>query len=227
MYIRKLGIAFKTHSDTTLSQEMSSGSCTCFGRIRPDKECRFTSPCGRADVEPKSKCYGVSPGVRVHRLLSSSTLPPPPSVAGAAASLLGLACLSLPKQPMINEALNTSSLSSGPGEPPQLNKQAQPLFYPAATILGLRWVDRQPPLPPLPPPAPSAGRNSQDLSELARINESPDISRRSTCVRDPTKSHLGVSERRENIPASSLNMCGTQAHTLAPYGGAVYERNML
>lgn len=152
---------------------------------------------------------------------------PPPSVAGAAASLLGLACLSLPKQPMINEALNTSSLSSGPGEPPQLNKQAQPLFYPAATILGLRWVDRQPPLPPLAPPAPSAGRNSQDLSELARINESPDISRRSTCVRDPTKSHLGVSERRENIPASPLNMCGTQAHTLAPYGGAVYERNML
>ncbi len=124
-----LGITLKMYNNATLSKETALGSCTCVGRsvcIRPDEECRFTSLCSHADVEPKSKCYGVSPGVQIHRLLSTSpihtpsSLPPiphhtssfpskpstspllcpfPPSAAGAAASLLGLACLSLPKQP--------------------------------------------------------------------------------------------------------------------------------
>lgn len=45
-------------------QEMAPGSCTCsvcLACIRPDVECEFTGLCSCADVEPKSKCYGVSP----------------------------------------------------------------------------------------------------------------------------------------------------------------------
>lgn len=101
------------------AQEMAPGSCTCSVRlacIRPDEECGFTGPCSRADVEPKSKCYGVSPrSVSRPSLLlvptqfwpspcSPTCCAPPPApkpVAGAAASLLGPACLSLPKQPWL------------------------------------------------------------------------------------------------------------------------------
>lgn len=140
------------HNNATLSKEMALGSCTCIGRsvcIRPDKECRFTSLCSHADVEPKSKCYGVSPGVQVHRLLSTSPIPtspiptppglPPipqhtssfpctpstspllcpfPPFSGRSCSIPAGPCLFISSEAaMINEALNTSSLSPGPGEP--------------------------------------------------------------------------------------------------------------
>lgn len=142
-----LGITFKMHNNATLSKETALGSCTCIGRsvcIRPDEECRFTSLCSHADVEPKSKCYGVSPGVQVHRLLSTSphphpfwpsTYPPPhlllslqalhlssplspPPISGRSCSIPAGPCLFISSEAaMINEALNTSSLSPGPGEP--------------------------------------------------------------------------------------------------------------
>lgn len=71
-------------------------------------ECRFTSLLSHADVEPNSKCYCVSPSVQVHRspphppIHTPSILPcyPPrrsSTLPWAAASLLGPACLSLPK----------------------------------------------------------------------------------------------------------------------------------
>lgn len=120
---------------------MSAGSSTCITRwvcIRPDEECRFTSLCSHADVEPKRKCYCVSPSVWVHRPpphhphafwpSTYPTTPPPflpccslllhpfPPISGRSCSIPAGPCLFISSEmAMINETLNTSSLSPGPG----------------------------------------------------------------------------------------------------------------
>lgn len=223
---------------------MTPGSCTCSGClacIRPDEECGFTGPCSHADVEPKSKCYGVSPGVRVHRLpclsppiLASPAPPPayfptccaatplPRPVAGAAASPAGPCLFISSEAAMINETLNTSSLFPGPGEPHSwVNRPGRGSTPPQQSRAWVRSAGNP---PSLPSNHPTTGRNSRDLSELCCWCS--DISQCLTRVRDPTKSHLGASgwggkTCRPHTAAlpERLSACGTRTrtHTQAPY----------
>lgn len=106
------GITIKLHSRATLCGKMASGSCTCFGCsacIQADKECGFTSLRCRAAVEPNSKCYPE---------VYPPPCPRPPPASGRSCSIPAGPCLFISSRAvMINEALNTSSLSPGPGEP--------------------------------------------------------------------------------------------------------------
>lgn len=123
------------------------GSCTCYGCsacIRPDLECGFTSPRSRADVDPGSKCYGVSPWCAGPPRPLPDHAPPP--AGGRSCSIPAGPALFISSQAaMINEALNTSSLSPGPAEPHSWVNRPELLFHPAAMILDLRWADGEPP----------------------------------------------------------------------------------
>lgn len=160
-----LGIILKCTSNAAQSKVMTSGSRTCTERsvcIRPDEECRFTSLHSHADVEPNSKCYGVFLGVRVHCLLSlphiytpllAFLLPPPhlllslypvhlpslslPPIGSRRCSIPAGPCLFISSEAaMINEALNTSSLSPGPGEPHSwVNRPSR-----CSTLLPQSWA---------------------------------------------------------------------------------------
>lgn len=97
-----------------------------------------------------------------------ATPPPPPPSAPGARSIPAGPCLFISSEAaMINEALNTSSLSPGPGEPPQLSKQAQAAVPPRCHHGPGPEVGRR-----RKPPTTSirlnltAGSNSRDLSQL-------------------------------------------------------------
>lgn len=80
------------------------------------------------------------PGVRVRRVLSLTT-PLPPAGGRSCSIPAGPALFISSQAAMINEALNTSSLSPGPAEPHSWVNRPELLFHPAAVILDLRWAD--------------------------------------------------------------------------------------
>lgn len=154
----------------------------------------------------------------------------PPPISGRSCSIpAGPGLFISSEAAMINEALNTSSLSPGPGEPHSwVNKPSR-----CSTPLPWSWALGGLTGNPRPPP-PTAGRNSRDLSGLLQRCSYQWTSRYITmpdsCKRSNTESsgRQWVKEKHPRVLTQEpWNVCGTHAHTLAPYGQAVYERNML
>lgn len=148
-------------------------------------------------------CYPTPPHLLplhpVH--LSSLSLP---HTGSRSCSIPAGPCLFISSEAaMINEALNTSSLSPGPGEPHSwVNRPSR-----CSTLLPRSWVWGGSTGNPR-----TTGSNSRDLSQVFREA----CSTKSVAATDPTKSNLGVSgwEHKEKHPGPSVhNMCGTHVHT--------------